>query len=417
MLAPRTIRFGSWKRGARFQRLYQQIAGDEPSRSIQSELVAAEAYELTLIRRIGTGIGLVLILTVAIVAAVLVAPGLANSQAAVAAVSGLHASGNRILDKDARPVRFQGVNRSGTEYACVQGWGIFDGPNTASSTRAIARWHVNIVRIPVNEDCWLGINGINPQYAGTNYRQAIVNYVQLLHAYGMYAEVSLVWAAPGVNRATYQSAAPDENHAPAVWASMAATFKGDPNVILAPWGETTVDSNCFLKGGCRATFGPNSTPYKVAGMQQAVTVMRSAGYMGIVAIPGIDYANNLSQWLSHMPRDPRHELIAEAHVYGGNTCDEVTCFQATYAPVAARVPLIFGETGEDYTNGDCGTRHISKIVDWADAHDVGYEAWTWDTWGTCGVLIRNYAGTPLSAYGAWIRSHYARRRPRLIPSP
>ena len=28
-------------------------------------------------------------------------------------------------------VLFQGVNRSGTEYACVQGWGIFDGPNNA----------------------------------------------------------------------------------------------------------------------------------------------------------------------------------------------------------------------------------------------------------------------------------------------
>ena len=61
---------------------------------------------------------------------------------------------------------FHGVNRSGTEYACVQGWGLFDGPNTAQSVAAIARWHVNIVRVLLNEDCWLGINGIKPQYAG-----------------------------------------------------------------------------------------------------------------------------------------------------------------------------------------------------------------------------------------------------------
>jgi hypothetical protein len=40
----------------------------------------------------------------------------------------LHVSGNRILDRDGRQVLFQGVNRSGTEYACAQGWGIFDGP-------------------------------------------------------------------------------------------------------------------------------------------------------------------------------------------------------------------------------------------------------------------------------------------------
>ena len=92
-----------------------------------------------------------------------------------------------------------------------------------------------------------------------------------------------------------------------------------------------------------------------------------------------------------MPRDPRHQLIAEAHVYGGNTCDDVACFQATYAPVARRVPLIFGEIGERFDNSDCGTSHISTIVDWADAHRVGYEAWAWDTWGSCGILIRNYA--------------------------
>jgi endoglucanase len=151
-------------------------------------------------------------------------------------------------------------------------------------------------------------------------------------------------------------------------------------------------------------------------MQQAVTVMRSSGYAGIIAIPGITYANDLSQWLSHVPRDPRHQLIAEAHVYGNQTCGTVRCFQATYAPVARRVPLIFGETGESFDNSDCGASRISTIVGWADAHHVGYEAWAWDTWGDCGILIRNYAGQPFSAYGAWIRSHYLSRTPRLIPA-
>ena len=329
--------------------------------------------------------------------------------------AGLHVSGNRILDKSGQQVLFQGVNRSGTEYACVQGWGIFDGPNNAASVRAIASWHVNIVRVPINEDCWLGINGMNPRYAGAKYRRAIVTYVQLLHRYGMYAEVSLIWAAPGAYRATYQAGGPDEDHAPAVWASMASEFKNDPNVILAPWGETIVDANCFLKGGiCEATYGPKNTRYRIAGMQQAVTVMRRAGYDGIIAIPGIGYANDMSQWLSHMPSDPLHQLIAEAHVYGQQECDDVSCFRATYAPVARRVPLIFGETGENYKSTDCGTSHVSTIVDWADANRVGYEAWAWNTWGNCGILIRDYAGKPFSAYGAWIRSHYLSRRPRLL---
>lgn len=353
---------------------------------------------------------------VVVVATVVVGPFTAtDASASTKRLGGLHVSGNRIVDRDGRQVVFQGVNRSGNEYACVQGWGIFDGPKTASSVAAISRWHVNAVRVLVNEDCWLGINGIKPQYAGANYRRAIVDYVQLLHRYRMYAEVSLIWAAPGADRATYQPAAPDEDHAPAAWASMAATFKRDPNVILAPWGEATIGAGCFLHGGCDATYAPTNARYEVAGMQQAVTVMRRAGYTGIIAIPGISYANDLSHWLADMPHDPLHQLVAEAHVYGQQTCDSVACFQATFAPVARRVPLLFGEIGESFDNSDCGTGHISTIVAWADAHRVGYEAWTWDAWGDCGVVIRNYAGTPYGGYGAWIHSHYVRRHPRFIP--
>jgi endoglucanase len=92
-------------------------------------------------------------------------------------LTGLRVSGNELLDGNNDVVHLHGVNRSGTEYACVQGWGIFDGPNDAASIRAIASWNVNIVRVLLNEDCWLDINGIAPQYAGANYRKAILDYV------------------------------------------------------------------------------------------------------------------------------------------------------------------------------------------------------------------------------------------------
>ena len=234
---------------------------------------------------------------------------------ASSAQRGLHVVGNKLLDAKGRKVHFRGVNRSGTEYACIQGWGIFDGPNGAKSIRAIAAWHVNAVRIPLNEQCWLGINGVKAAYGGASYRKAIVRYVNLLHRHNMYAELSLMWAAPGTTKATYQPAAPDADHSPAFWSSLATTFKNDPNVVLAPWGEPVVDANCFLKGGCKVPF--NSTvSYKAAGMQQAVTVMRQAGYKGPIAIPGISYANDLTQWLSHKPSDPLNQLVAEAHVYG-----------------------------------------------------------------------------------------------------
>jgi endoglucanase len=323
------------------------------------------------------------------------------------AATGLHVSGNRLRDGRGRLVTLRGVNRSGTEYACIQGWGIFDGPNTAASVRAIASWRVNFVRVLINEDCWLGINGVKPSLGGASYRRAIVRYVGLLQRFHIYPEISLIWAAPGSYKATYQSGAPDEDHAPAVWRSLASTFRHDPNVILAPWGETIVDAHCFLRGGlCEATYGPHNRRYRVAGMQQAVKVMRAAGYRGVISIPGIDYANDLSGWRSHEPRDPRHQLIAEAHLYGGNTCSSVACLNRTMAPVARRVPLIFGEFGENYQGTDCSSTHVSVFLRWAEAHHVGTAAWTWDTWGGCGVLIKSYSGTPGNAYGRFVREWY-----------
>jgi hypothetical protein len=323
------------------------------------------------------------------------------------ALPALHVSGNH-LTAGGHAVQLRGVNRSGTEYACIQGWGLFDGPNSAASVSAIASWHVNFVRVLVNEDCWLGINGVKPGLGGATYRRAIVRYVNLLHRYGIYAEVSLIWAAPGRYKATYQSGGPDEDHAPAVWASMARTFKGDRDVILAPWGETVVDARCFLRGGvCGATYGPANARYRVAGMQQAVNVMRGAGYRGVISIPGIDYANNLSRWLAFEPRDRRHQLIAEAHVYGKNTCDTVACLDRTMAPIARRVPLIFGEVGETYDDSSCGHSYMQTFLDWATAHGVGYAAWTWDTWGNCEALISSYNGTLLHDYGSWVKGYYA----------
>ncbi len=318
---------------------------------------------------------------------------------ASASARGLHVIGNRLVNDAGQPVVLHGINHSGTEYACIQGWGIFDGPNDAASVRAMASWHINFVRVLLNEDCWLGINGVKRVYGGKAYQRAIVRYVNLLHRHGMYVELSLIWAAPGRGRATDQPIAPDEDHAPAVWHGMARTFRDDPQVILAPWGETEVSAHCFLHGG-------RCGPYRVAGMQQAVNVMRAAGYTGVISIPGIDYANDLTPWLSHEPRDPRHQLIAEAHVYGKNVCDTVACLDRTMAPVAARVPLIFGEVGDTYDASSCGHGYMQSFLTWADAHHVGYAAWTWDTWGNCLALISRYDGTPANDYGRWVRAYY-----------
>src|SRR4051812_11805284 len=51
---------------------------------------------------------------------------------------GLHVVGQQLLDSSNRPLVLRGVNRSGSEYACIQGWGFFDGPADPPSVQAIA---------------------------------------------------------------------------------------------------------------------------------------------------------------------------------------------------------------------------------------------------------------------------------------
>jgi endoglucanase len=319
-----------------------------------------------------------------------------------APASGLHVSGNQLLDANGNLVRLHGVNYSGPEYACIQGWGIFDGPSDDASVTAIKSWNANIVRMGLNEDCVLGINGVQPAYAGANYLGAIKSFVDRLHAQGLLAEISLFWAAPGAQKATDQPPILDADHSGAAWTRIAQTFAGDPKTILNLEGEPhDITWSCWKNGGSACSVG-----YAALGMQSALDTVRAAGWSGPVSLSGIDYANNLGQWLTYKPTDSLNQLMAEAHVYGKNTCASTACFDTTFAPVAASVPLNFGETGETYDDSSCGSSNTSAFMSWADAHKVGYLAWTWDTWGTCGSLISNFNGTPANAYGTYVKNHY-----------
>jgi endoglucanase len=323
------------------------------------------------------------------------------------AFSGLHVSGNKLLNGTGQPVHLHGVNRSGTEYSCIQGYGIFDGPSDDASIAAIASWHANIVHIGLNEDCILGINGVDPAYAGANYMGEIVAFVNRLHAHNLYAEVSLMWAAAGSQQADDHPPILDQDHSPAAWTAIANAFKTDPNTILGLQSEPhDISWACWKNGGASCSVG-----YSALGMQSALSTIRATGATNVVTASGIDWANNLQQWLTNRPTDPLNQLMAEQHVYGGNTCYTVACLNQYTAPVAAQVPVVFGEFGESYDASSCATTNTQAMVNWADSHGVNYEAWTWDTWGNCLSLISNFNGTPNGAYGNWIRSHYQQLPP------
>ena len=308
----------------------------------------------------------------------------------------LRVSGNQLLDARGNRIRLLGVDRSGTEYACIQGWGIFDGPSDAASINAMASWHINAVRVPLNEDCWLNINGVNPAYGGANYQSAIAGYVNRLHQHNLYVILDLHWSAPGKQKATGQQPMPDADHSPAFWRSVAAIFRNDRAVVFDLYNEPYgVDWACW-RNGC------SSPGWQTAGMQQLVNAVRGAGANNVIMLGGLSYANDLTGWLSHEPADSRGQLAASFHTYNFNVCNMVSCWNSQDLPVAAQAPLITGELGEN----DCGHGFIDSYMAWADSYRVSYLGWTWDSWSCSGgpALITSYSGTP-SGFGIGFRDH------------
>jgi len=308
---------------------------------------------------------------------------------------------NQLQDSAGSQVHLTGVNRSGTEYACIQGWGVFDGPSDDSSVAAIADWGANSVRIGLNEDCWLGINGAPEKYSGARYVQAITDYVRLLHRHGLYAVVALMWAAPGSNQARWQEAMADEDHALAFWSSVAGAFREDQATLFELYGEPSwVSWPCWVDG---CTYSDKYGSWQTAGMGQMLHVIRQAGSHNVVLASGIDYANNLSSWLAYAPNDPDHQLAASLHLYGDNTCRDQACWDQSVREVAKRVPVVTAELGERADGSSCGHEFVDSYVNYAHRNGLSYLAWVWDTWNPCSTLILDYKGTP-TVFGAAYRS-------------
>jgi hypothetical protein len=261
--------------------------------------------------------------------------------------------GNHFVNGAGETIRLLGVDEPGTEYACFYG---YDSGEDAADAAAIAAWHANAVRIPLNEDCWLGIAGEPAApITETGYREAIENYVADLNADGIYAILDLHWSAPTGTVANGQRAMPDDNSA-AFWTSVAGAFKSNPAVVFdafnepfspaadgPDFGNYPVDWSCWESGGCGVPASadgvdPPTGDYTAVGMQAIVNAIRATGADQPIMLGGLSYANDLSQWLTHEPTDTlaTPQLAASFHNYEGEACDDVACWNSQIGPVAAQ---------------------------------------------------------------------------------
>jgi endoglucanase len=325
---------------------------------------------------------------------------------------GLHVEGNTLVDNGS-VVQLRGVDHSGTEYTCVQNNGIFEGPTDSTLAAAMLTWHVNAVRIPLNEDCWLGLNGVNAQYSGTEYAGKLVSYVSMLRSQGLYVILDLHWNGPGTTLATGQLPMADADHALDFWTAVATAFSGMSGVIFDLYNEPYVDTSnaatsdpwdCWLHGCMIDAGGSISSSWRSTGMQNLVDAVRATGAKNVIMVGGLAYANDLSGWVAHKPTDPTGNLAASFHEYNFNTCSDMTCWMTDIQQVAAVVPVITGELGEN----DCAHGFIDMYMPWADSLGISYLGWTWNAWDCSSgpAMITGYDGAA-TAFGQGLKNHLA----------
>jgi len=321
-------------------------------------------------------------------------------------------SGKNFVNGQGATVQLHGVNRSGAEYMCTGGGGPFDGPSDAASVNAMLTWHINAVRIPVNEQCWLGINGLpNAGYNATQYQQAIIAFADLLISKNIYPIIDLQWTADGTNKATGLTPMPDRDHAPAFWTSAANAFKNRPAVLLdmfnEPWPDnnqgTTAAWTCWKNGGTCANIA-----YTAAGMQELVTAVRNTGATNVIVLSGIQYSGNTTQINTYKPTDPLNQLAGSQHNYDTYSfCVTTSCWQSSLDGVG-NIPFIAGELGDN----SCSPTYPASYMTWADTKGVSYLGWAWNTYDCSSFpsLISNFDGTP-TAFGAAFKQHFTQTFP------
>jgi len=292
-------------------------------------------------------------------------------------------SGNTIVNsRTGASMVIHAVNWPSFEYACQQGWGTSADGATAAAATAMVAWGINAVRIPLNQDCWLGVDGAPRSPITVNgYKSALAAWVATLNAAGLVVILDLHWTAPAGSVADGQRAMPDAQST-TFWTSVATFFKDSPSVMFETFnepysrGSRTVSWSCWRNGGCQVPVANDQSPigtttFTAVGQAALVSAIRATGAAQPILLDGLNYANDITGWLANKPDDS--QLIASWHNYPGQGCSDTSCWTSQILPVAATVPVIATEFGET----DGGSGFITGFMNWADAHDIGYAPWAW----------------------------------------
>ncbi len=306
-------------------------------------------------------------------------------------------------------------------------------------------WHVNAVRVPLNEDCWLDINGVPAGYGGTSYQQAIEAYVKLLTDNGLAVILDLHWTAPGREPATGQLPMADSDHAVDFWSGVASAFAGNSQVVFDLFNEPYItDWSCWTQGGSCAK-DANGAAYATPGMAGLLQAVRNAGAQNVVILGGLAWSSDFSQWVASVNSIPKlaaplnglsiDNVAASWHSYdfnGTSSCPSQyngysgTCASGQATAQAASIDsvlnagfaVVMGESGisafDSTSAAKFSSTQLADLEGWYDGlltylegQGQGYLAWDWNTSGNP-FLLTNYDGSPTPYFGVTYQTHLSK---------
>lgn len=406
--------------------------------------------------------------------------------------------GDHLVDQTGATIQLRGVNYSGTEFMCLRKAGdhlafttdpyihgnngvhsgtkmdYSDGANgfnggVAGAGVGIAqtflKWDkngtpiagphaINVVRIPLNEACWLGTNNaptstsipLNP----TLYQQFIKRLVNQLTAQNMYVVLDDHRSAPGNNNADTQNVTLNADHSPTFWSQVATSYKDYPNVMFDLFNEPGIHCAGLAVSGCNPqkewdaymngaayTYQDNDNgnvglsdandnavgnaltgqTFQFAGVKSIVNNIRNTAHANNpIIIETIGWGSgNMEIMGNNINVDPLaststgSQIVASFHQYHHNdTADVEGDWAGALNPsIAGKFPVYVGEFS--YENEVFDPAWANNTLAWLDRHNYSHTAWSWDANQTVNNTLVSYpagndSGDP-SQFGALVRSN------------
>ena len=279
---------------------------------------------------------------------------------------GFTTRGSRVLGLDGQEVRFRGV-----ETVPVAIWDFTD-----QDADGLVSWGANEARVVVDITKWLStMCTYDPTYPGK-----VLANVERLTSRGVFVMLKLHFGTkgqtcgvPGAMREMADTLGQE------FWRQMALTYKGNALVGFDLFNEPhDITEQVWRDGG---TVGS----WQAVGMQTLYNTIRyTAGAQNLLFINGIGWGYNVVPHVNQPLNG--YGYVAGTHPYclpcGGELRSDMDA--AILPAQAAGLPVMVTEFGWGHPGG----LFQQNLINWAEAHDIGWSAFTFAPWpvGEYGLL-------------------------------